>query len=68
MFRGVLIKNASEALNSRLKHRQLSAVAALLLGPVIFGGPHIFAKAECAPSFAVFQASVAALYFGIAYV
>jgi membrane protease YdiL (CAAX protease family) len=69
MFRGVLIKNASEALNSRLKHRQISTIIAILLGPIIFGIPHISAIAEGAsPSFAVFQASVAALYFGIAYV
>lgn len=69
MFRGVLIKNASEALNSRLKHRQLSTIIAVLLGPIIFGIPHVFAIAEGAsPSFAVFQASVAALYFGTAYV
>lgn len=69
IFRGVLIKNAGEALNWRLKHRELSTILAVLLGPVIFGLPHIFAIAEGAsPSFAVFQASVAALYFGIAYV
>lgn len=69
IFRGVLIKNTSEALSSRLKNRQLSSVMAVLLGPLIFGIPHIFAIAEGAsPNFAVFQASIAALYFGIAYV
>lgn len=69
MFRGVLIKNDSEALYSRLENSKLSTIMAILSGPIIFGIPHLFAIAEGAsPSFAVFQASVAALYFGIAYV
>ncbi len=68
LFRGVLIKRASEALSSRLENRQISMLMALFLGPAIFGIPHVLAIAEGAsPSFAAFQASIAALYFGIAY-
>ena len=69
LFRGVLIKKTSEALNLRFENRQISILTALFLGPAIFGIPHVLAIAEGAsPSFAAFQASIAALYFGVAYV
>jgi CAAX amino terminal protease family. len=69
VFRGLLIKNVAEGITSRLKSKQKSIIISVVIGPFIFGIPHIFAVAEGASlSFAMFQASTAALYFGIAYV
>lgn len=69
VFRGILIRHAANGFASWMQTDRRAVLAALSLGPIIFGIPHILAIADGAtPYFAMVQASMAALYFGLAYV
>ena len=68
LFRGVLIQNTLEGLAARGVTRRTGVGIALLGSALVFGLPHATAAAEGASvGFAVFQAVVAGLYFGLAY-
>lgn len=69
VFRGILITHAAEGFASWIRSDRRAVLAAVSLGPIIFGLPHVLAIADGAtPYFAMVQASMAALYFGLAYV
>jgi membrane protease YdiL (CAAX protease family) len=69
LFRGVLIQNALEGLVARGFDRRTAVAVALVVSALVFGIPHATSVAEGASvTWAVFQAVVAGLYFGLAYV
>lgn len=68
LFRGVLIQNALEGLATRGVKGRTAVGVALVGSALVFGLPHATAVAEGASvGFAVFQAVVSGLYFGLAY-
>ncbi len=68
MFRAVFVRNAAEGFVSRGVKRRFAVGGAVVLGAVAFGLPHALSAIEGAsPFFAVLQAVVAGLYFGLAY-
>lgn len=68
LFRGILIQNALEGLVARGVDRRTTVAVALVGSALVFGLPHATSVAEGASvAFAVFQAVVAGLYFGLAY-
>jgi len=68
LFRGILIQNTLEGLTARGVARRTAVVVALVGSALVFGLPHATSAAEGASvGFAVFQAVVAGLYFGLAY-
>lgn len=68
LFRGVLIQNTLEGLAARGIESRTAVGIALVGSALVFGLPHATAAAEGASvGFAVFQAVVAGLYFGLAY-
>ena len=68
LFRGVLIQNTLEGLAARGVARRTAVGSALVGSALVFGLPHATSAAEGASvGFAVFQAVVAGLYFGLAY-
>lgn len=69
LFRAVLIQNALEGLAARGVERRTAVVVALVGSALVFGLPHATAVARGASvGWAVLQAVVAGLYFGLAYV
>jgi len=69
LFRGVLVQNTLEGLAARGVDRRTAVVVALVGSALVFGLLHATAVAEGASvGWAVFQAVVAGLYFGLAYV
>lgn len=69
LFRGVLIQNALEGLTARGVERRTAIAVALVGSALVFGLPHATSVAAGASvGWAVFQALVAGLYFGLAYV
>jgi membrane protease YdiL (CAAX protease family) len=70
LFRGVLIRNASEGLGGLGWSPTTAISTALVVSMVIFGGLHVFAGlgSEAIPLWAVvLQGIVAGAYFGLAY-
>ena len=68
LFRGVLIQNTLEGLAARGIESRIAVGIALVGSTLVFGLPHATAAAEgVSITFAVFQAVVAGLYFGLAY-
>jgi hypothetical protein len=68
LFRGVLVQNTLEGLAARGVERRTAVGVALVGSALVFGLPHATATGEGASvGFAVFQAVVAGLYFGLAY-
>jgi hypothetical protein len=69
LFRGVLVQNALEGLTARGVERRTALGVALVGSALVFGIPHATSVAAGASvTWAVFQAVVAGLYFGLAYV
>lgn len=69
LFRGVFVLNASEGLAARGLEPRRAVWAAVGVGVLVFGPGHaLVAAGGVSPVFAAAQASVAAVYFGAAYV
>jgi hypothetical protein len=69
LFRAVLVQNALEGLAARGVDRRTAVAVALVGSALVFGIPHASSVAEGASvTWAVFQAVVSGLYFGLAYV